>query len=260
MEPCGREREPGDIRNEIRDHTNSLGPVRMAQAPRDEALQSRLRTLAAAAELLQSNLPAFACHETLISQQLQRGKVKRQVTGAGELRVQPGEDGKLDENFHTTELNGRPSSDFPRVPIFVEGGFQNALQLFLPSDQKCFNFRLTGNRMEFASRPDAPEEPCGRRTGITGFALFNASGTLTHIESHTEGNSAARRNIVPYAALDLSPVELGGAVYLLTTHVIAERPLDKITLRWEANYTACRLYQVTVKIGTPTPAQGDSGK
>ena len=231
-----------------------------AASAQEDSLDSRLHTLAAAAERLQSDLPAFACHETFTSQQLQRGKVKRQVTGAGELRVQPGDDGKLDENLQLSELNGRPAQGFPRAPIFVEGGFQNALQLFSPSDQRCFSFHLAGNRLDFASRDDGPAEPCLRRTGVNGFALFDASGVLTHIENHVTGESAARRSIVPYAALDISPVELGGTTYLLSTHVIAEKALEKATLRWEATYSGCRLYQVTVKIGPASPAPEDSAK
>ena len=231
-----------------------------AQHADDALLQVRLQTLADAAQKLKNNLPAFACQETFTSQQLRGRKVKRRVTAAGELRVQPDEDGKLDENFRLTELNGRPAQGFPRAPIFVEGGFQNALQLFAPSDQKCFTFQLTGNRIDFSSRPNAPDVPCGRRTGISGFALLDTSGNLTHIESHVAPESAARRNIVPYAVLDLSPVELGGTTFLLSTHVIAEKPLDKYILRWEASYIGCRLYQVTVKIGPATPAPEDSPK
>lgn len=228
-----------------------------ARAQPDNSLQSRLRTLATAAELLDSKLPAFACHETFTSELLQGRKVKRQVTGAGELRVQPDQDGKLDEDFQTTELNGHPAQGFPRVPIFVEGGFQNAIQLFRPADQRCFIFRADGDRIEFRSRPDAPEDSCGRRTGVTGFALFDGSGSLSHIESHTEDEAAARRHIVPFAALDLSQVQLGGDTFLLSTHVVAERYLGKVTLRWEASYSACRLYQVTSKIGPATaPPEG----
>lgn len=237
-----------------------LASACIAHAQPSDNLQSRLRTLAAAAELLDSKLPAFACHETFTSQLLQGRKVKRQVTGAGELRVQPDENGKLDEDFQTTEIDGHPSQGFPRVPLFVEGGFQNAIQLFRPADQRCFVFHSDGDRIEFQSRPDAPEDPCGRRTGVSGYALLDASGTLTHIETHTEGEAATRRHIVPYAALDLSQVQLGGNTFLLSTHVIAELYVGKTTRHWEATYSGCRLYQVTVKIGPATPAPDDTGK
>lgn len=229
----------------------ACAPLRAQQG---DALETRLRILSAAAQRLEKNLPAFSCLETFTSQELRRGKIKRQVTGSGELRVQPADGGKLDEDFELTDLNGRPAHGFPRAPIFVEGGFQNALKLFAPSDQRCFLFQLQGDRLDFSSRVDALGPPCDSRTGVTGFALFAPSGNLTHIESHVAGENAARRNIVPYAALDLSPVELGGTTYLLSTHVIAEKQLDKAVLHWEANYTGCRLYHVTIKIGPATPA------
>jgi hypothetical protein len=232
----------------------------MARAQPNDNLQFRLRTLAAAAELLDSKLPAFTCHETFTSQLLQGRKVKRQVTGSGELRVQPNDEGKLDEDFQTAEIDGHPAQGFPRAPIFVEGGFQNAIQLFRPSDQRCFIFRSQNDRIEFQSRPDAPEDPCGRRTGVRGYAVFDSSGNLDHIESHTEEEAATRRHIVPYAALDLAQVQLGGTTFLLSTHVLAELYAGKTTRRWEATYFGCRLYQVTVKIGPATAPSEDSPK
>jgi hypothetical protein len=232
----------------------------LGQKPDENTLHTRLLALARAAELLENRLPAFACHETFTSQELRGNKVKRQVQASGELRVRPEDDGKLDENFHTVEVNGKPSAGFPRVPIFVSGGFKNALGLFLPVDQRCFAYRLNGDRMEFESKPEATGEVCRERTGISGTALFDTSGNLLQIEHRVEEDRARDRNVVPHAVLDLSRVDLGGTTFLLSTHVIAERQAGKATYRWEANYTDCRLYEVTVKIGPATPAPDDSGK
>ena len=223
-------------------------------------LQSRLQILAQAAELLHDHLPAFACHETLTSEEVRKEKVKRRVDAAGDLRVQPAEHGKLDETFRATEVDGKPRTGGLHVPIFVSGGFKNALDLFMPEDQKCFTYKLAGNRLDFRTPLFAEGELCSQRTGITGLALFDDDGNLTHIELHVQDERAIERNVVPYGALDLSRIDLGGTTYLLSTHVIAERPHDKSVFRWEATYSNCRLYQVTVKIGPATPASDDTAK
>jgi hypothetical protein len=231
-----------------------------AQGPGEETLRSRLRALAVAAELLEHRLPAFACHETFTSQELRGGKVKREMHAAGELRVQPDSDGKLDETFQATEVNGRPHVGFPRVPMFVSGGFKNALSLFHPADQRCFSYRLSGTGIEFESRPEATGEVCRQKTGITGFAGFDEAGNLVHIEHRVEEERAHERNVVPIAALDVSRIDLGGTTFMLSTHVVAEGQAGKSTYRWEASYTGCRLYQVTVKIGEAAPVPDDAGK
>jgi hypothetical protein len=231
-----------------------------AQSTQTGALRSRLQTLAAAAELLNDHLPAFACHEALTSEELRKGKIKRRVEAAGELRVQPAEDGKLDESFEATEVDGKPHTGFFRAPIFVSGGFKNALGLFMPADQKCFAYKISGNRLDFRSPPFAEGEVCSQRTGISGFALFDDAGNLLHIEHTVQEEHALERNVVPHAELDVSPIDLGGTTYLLSTHVIAERPHDKSVFRWEATYSNCRLYQVTVKIGPATTVPEDSPK
>ncbi len=219
----------------------------------DNALRARLRTLAATAEALENKLPAFACRESLLSQEIRGNKIKRQMQAVGDLRVQADADGDLDERFTPTEVNGhayKPGSFHP--PIFVTGGFRHALGQFRPQDQPCFDYRLAGNRMDYTSRAN-PGDDCDAKSGIHGFALFDDAGNLLHIEQHVDEDAARRRNIIPFAALDLSQVDLGGTTFLLSTHVIAEKHADNSTYRWEATYSACRLFEATVKIGDPTP-------
>ena len=219
----------------------------------DNALRTRLRTLAAAAEALENKLPAFACRESLLSQEIHGKKIKRQMQANGDLRVQADANGDLDERFIPTEVNGRaykPGSFHP--PLFVTGGFRHALGQFRPQDQPCFDYRLTGNRMDYTSRAN-PGDDCDAKSGIHGFALFDDAGNLLHIEQHVDENAARNRNIIPFATLDLSQVDLGGTTFLLSTHVIAEKHADDSTYRWEATYSACRLFEATVKIGDPTP-------
>ena len=234
-----------------------IGCALLAACPaqaQDETLRTRLRALGVAAEALENKLPAFACRESLTSQEIRKGKVKRQIQAIGDLRVRTDADGQMDERFTPTEVNGhpyKPGSFHP--PLFVSGGFRHALGQFRPQDQPCFDFRLAGNRIDYTSRPNPSTEACDAKSGISGFALFDNAGNLLHIEQHMQEDAARQHNIIPFATLDLTQINLGDATLLLSTHVIAEKHADESTYRWEATYSACRLFEATVTIGDPTP-------
>ena len=46
-----------------------------------------------------------------------------------------------------------------------------------------------------------------------------------------------------------SRVEFDGKPFSLATHVVATIAKGKSTDRWEAEYSACHLFEVTVKVG-----------
>jgi len=226
-----------------------------AASPPADTLPVQLHQLAVAAEDLRHHLPNFSCTESFISQELRNGKVRTQVKGTGDLRVQLGADGKLSEHFQVTEVNGRPANKL-RVPMFVSGGFQNALDLFEPDIQLCFDFTTSANRIDFGSSPN-PTPACKEHSDTTGFVIFDAAGNPRHLEHRVPVDIASQRHAVPLGTIDLTPTDLGGATFYLSTDVLADISKDKSTYHWEATYTNCRLYTATVKIlpATPAPSQ-----
>ncbi len=230
-----------------------------AQHAGDE-LALRLQQLGTAADALESRLPAFTCRESLTSQELRGGKVRRQVQAAGDLRVLTLSNGKMDERFTVTEINGKPARPGQlRVPLFVTGGFRHALAMFREQDQGCFDFRLAGQRIDIKSRVPA-SEACSDKTDVTAMALLDETGGLTHLEFSIPPDVAEPRHAIPVGALDFSPADLGGKKFLLSTHVVATRPSGKSTYRFEANYTSCHLFQATVTLGDATVISEDPAR
>jgi hypothetical protein len=233
-----------------------------SQAPaqsQSPALQAELKQLAAAAQSLQHDLPSFACKETALSQTVKKNKVKAQARFAGDLRVQRGEDGRLDENLQVTEVNGKPYSGGAfNPPVMVEGGFDQSLDFFLPSRQTCFHYSLSPGRIDFTSPPGTfDRRECSETGAPQGFALFDGAGNVTHIERQVPAEFARQVHVVNFTAIDFVSTELGGRMYPLPAKMTAGVAReDDLTLHFEATYSGCHLFKVTSTIlpdVTPVP-------
>jgi len=217
---------------------------------------ARLRQLAADADDLEQRLPSFTCKESLVSQELRGGKVKHQVQASGEVRVRRVGDGALAEHFEVSEINGRPVKGTGQlsVPIFVSGGFKDALGYFLAEHQACFLTAFSGNRLDFKSAPGGKAGACAEVSGTQGVALLDGDGHVVHLERSVTEEQTTERHTIPFASLDLSRMEFDGKPFSLATHVVATIAKGKSTGHWEAEYSACHLFEVTVKVGPAAPA------
>ncbi|MDP9039218.1 MAG: hypothetical protein M3O02_08095 [Acidobacteriota bacterium] len=223
--------------------------------PRNSTLQQRLAQLATAASDLETRLPNFACRETLLSQERRGDKLKNEVRAAGDLRIERAAGGNLVEHLQGTERNGKPfSGPSLKLPIFLFGGFKNVLDYFLPQVQPCFVFNLSGDRVDFETAPHADPGACSRQLGTSGFALLDPAGDITHLERHVQDAAARARNAAPYVATDLEQVDLGGRSFYLARHVLADVSVGPSQLHWDATYSSCRLFHVSVTLGDPALA------
>jgi hypothetical protein len=221
------------------------------------ALQVELKKLAADAALLHTDLPGFACTETAVSQAIKENKrnpKKNKITERDQfvaiVRAERGEDSRLHESLTLSEVIGKPYNwrTF-NPPMMVEGGFDQSLDFFLAERQTCFNFTLSEGRIDFVSPPGAfDRKQCGEMGAPNGFALFDATGNVTHLERQVPPEYALQAHIVDFAASDIVPTELGGKVYPLPAKVVAEVPKDGVVLHFEAMYTACHLFRATSRI------------
>lgn len=231
------------------------------QQSQPTALRAELNKLAATAESLQHDLPSFSCREAGLSQVLKKGKVKTQVQFAGDLRVQRGADGRLHERLQTTEVNGKPFSGVTfKRPIFVEGGFDESLDYFLPSEQDCFRFAMTPGRVTFESPPGSFDRPaCVDMGAPSGFAQLDDAGRVAHIERTVPSEFASQVSVVDFSAIDFVWTELDGTIYPLSARMIADVPKGGETLHYEATYTGCRLFKATSTVlPDVTPVPGDA--
>jgi hypothetical protein len=224
----------------------------------DAVLKRELQRLGVAAEALDHSLPSLTCQESAVSERLLRGKVKQHVAFVASMRAVRVPGGHLHETFTLSTLNGKPhSGGNPPFPFYTSGGFDAAMVYFLPEHQACYRYSLSQGRIDFETSPDFASHPQCRDDAVHGFALMDAVGDVTHIERTVSQEVAHDFHLVPFAAIDFAAVELNGQTYRLSQHLISEYPDGDSKGRFEAFYSGCRLFSVSVTIGPPTAVEPD---
>ncbi len=220
-----------------------------AQTPIDR-LHVILARAAAATAALQSSLPSFACKEDVSSQEFVKKKLKRHVEFTADLTVQRHPNGDLDETFQPTNWQTILLHSESGLPYYVSGGFQKAMDYFAADRAVCYRFTLTNpQRIDFLADPAAAHNPlCLRETGLTGFALLDPAGDILHIERTVPLDTARRTHLVPFAAIDLAPVQLNNRTYRLSSRLVADNPDGRTTAHFVATYSQCHLFHATVTI------------
>jgi hypothetical protein len=226
----------------------------------DTALQQELQRLGVVAEALDHSLPSITCQEDGLSERIVRGKVKQHVAFTASMRAERTPGGPLHESFIVTTLNGKPwEGKGVRFPYYTSGGFDSAMVYFRPRNQACYRFSLADGRIDFETAADATTHPQCRDDGLKGFALVDANGDVTHIERTVSADATRDFRLVPVASIDFAPVELNGEVFRLSSHLVTEYPEGDSKGRFEATYSACKLFSVSVKIGPPTVTPDNPG-
>jgi len=232
--------------------------LRGQQGSADVEQQQELRKLGAVAETLDHSLPSLTCQEDGLSERIVRGKVKQHVAFTASMRAERTPGGPLHETFVVTTLNGKPwKGKGVRFPYYTSGGFDSAMVYFIPTHQACYRFSMADRRIDFDTAPDATTHPQCRNDGLKGFALLDAEGNVTHIERTVSADATRDFRLVPFAAIDFAPVELNGEVFRLSSHLVTEFPEGDAKGRFEATYSGCKLFSVSVTIGPPTPVDPD---
>jgi hypothetical protein len=226
----------------------------------DSALQQELQRLGVVAEALDHSLPSLTCQENGLSERIVRGKVKQHVAFTASMRAVRAPGGRLDETFVVTTLNGKPwEGKGVRFPYYTSGGFDSAMVYFRPRNQACYRFSLTDRRIDFETAADVGSHPQCRNDQLHGFALIDADGNVTHVERTVSADATRDLRLVPFAAIDFAPVELNGEVFRLSSHLVTEYPESGDSKgRFEATYSDCKLFSVSVTIG-PATAVDPSG-
>lgn len=208
------------------------------------------------ADELQHKLPNFSCDESVVSEIVEHGKVRHHTTFTTTIRAQRNAKGILEEHLgdqtYTVNIFSALVHHIPSSPLFVSGGFSQALDYFSTADQACYDYRFSPGRVDFTSLP-TPPSAC-RSSGTQGFALLDADSNVTHLERTVQHDLAVARNQAQFAAVDFAPVELDGQTFRLSHHVVAEMPDDKGNLRrFTAEFSKCKLFTATVTIKPATP-------
>ncbi len=219
------------------------------------ALERELQKLGAEAEALNQSLPSLTCQESALSERIDNGKVKQHVAFTASMRAVRSEGGRLHESFLFTTVNGKPyTGKDPRLPYYTGGGFDSAMVYFIPAHQACYRYTLSDGRIDFETAAEVESQPQCRNDTVHGFALIDVDGNLTHLERTVSAEATRDFRLVPFAAIDFAPVELNGKVFRLSSHMISGFPEG----RFEATYSDCKLFSVSVTIGPATPLDPDN--
>jgi len=231
-----------------------------AQQPAAPGLQRELQQLGEAATALERALPNFTCQEKAVSSLLKGKKVSRSTEFEATLRAQRAADGTLNESFSVSEVNGKPfSTGHFALPIFVSGGFDQAMRYFAPWNQVCYRYLLLPGRIDFTALADPPKSASCKEATTHGFALLDADGNVTRVERRVELEAAQARHEATYATVDFAAVQLNGRTYRLSQHLYAEVPINKHPTTFTADYSDCKLFTATVTLHTAPDPAPDSG-
>jgi hypothetical protein len=86
-----------------------------------------------------------------------------------------------------------------------------------------------------------------------GFALLDSDGRIFHIERTSDPKEARRAMVTDFASYDLTPMELGGKSYWLTTKNVAESRNGNEVRHFESEITNCRLFRAKSTILATVP-------
>jgi hypothetical protein len=217
----------------------------------------QVRRVIAYAKAYRDHLPSLECDETMLSQRVKNGKVKRQVKIKATLRElrDEHEPGGFRDDYTFRSGNGKPVKlDVSALPYFVYHVFANSLgigEIPLPS---CFDYRFTtlddGQTLQFNidSKPDARDTACSKIPDDYHKVMLidTASGAVRHIERRISPQFADDHLEIPYMTIDFAPQKLGDETFWLPSRFEADDPHQKG--RMIATYSNFHRYTAVAKI------------
>jgi hypothetical protein len=244
--------------------------VCVAHAQSDDHLAMALEQGSAEAQTLANALPSFTCAESGASDILRASdsKMEKHVAFTGNVRaVRTAQDPDLKETVTFDTLNGKQAKKNATLPYEVHDTFTKGLTYLDAGTQHCYDYSLAPNadgtsKLSFkASQPF--DRFCNNLPGTVGYATIDATGNITHLERRIPDLLATEADLVPYAAIDFAPVDLGGKTYRLASHSLSERQDGKELRRIDVSYSNCKLFRTEIKLlpdtepvpdDTPSPA------
>jgi hypothetical protein len=192
------------------------------QASNDE----QLRRVFAYTQTYREHLPSLECDETMLSQRVKNGKVKREVKIKATLRElrDETEPGGFRDEYSLNSRNGKPSKpDFSALPYFVYNVFANSLSIGESPRPACFDYRFAtlddGRTLQFNidSKPGLPDPSCKKIPDDYHKTMLidTASGAVRRVERRMSPDFADANLEIPYVAIDYAPQKLGEDTFWL---------------------------------------------
>ena len=226
------------------------------QAQQAPSLDELLPRLYAYAREYRAKVPSLSCNESIISQVLTKGKVKKTVKIETALRVI--RDDAISEPFKESrtyiKINGRRPRRDDTIPYLVQGGFANAIGFAREESKGCFDYGLVSQkggatlRLDMALKPDQTDLNCTEiPDGYRKTVLVDArSGRIAHVERTISPEAAKHGTQVYFASIDYSPQKLGNETFWLPAKMYAHDADDEE--RMHATYSNFHRYTGELKV------------
>lgn len=221
--------------------------------------EEQLRRVIAYTEAYRKKLPSLQCDETMLSQRLKNGKVRRQVKIKATLRElrDENEPGGFRDDYTIKSVDGRPAKpnfDPGTLPYFVYRAFANGLSIGENPRPTCFNYRFAtlddGRTLQFNidSKPGVPDPSCSKIPDDYHKTMLidTASGAVRRVERRISPQFADSNLEIPSITIDYAPQRLGEETFWLPVR------FEAIDLHQQggmiATYSNCHRYTVDSKI------------
>jgi hypothetical protein len=224
--------------------------------------EEQVRRVIAYTDAYKKRLPSLECDETMLSQRMRNGKVKREVKIEATLRElrDEHEPGGFRDEYTFKSVNGKaakPNFSTGTLPYFVYKAFANGIGIGESLLPACLNYTFAtldnGRTLQFNidSRPDARDPSCSKIPDDYHKTMLidTASGAVRHVERRMSPEFADSNLEIPSITIDYAPQRLGEDTFWLPTRFQA------IDLHQHggmiATYSNCHRYTVVSKIVVP---------
>jgi hypothetical protein len=221
--------------------------------------EEQLRRIIAYTQAYRRDLPSLECEETMLSQRLKNGKVKRQVKIEATLRElrDEKEPGGFRDDYIFKSVDGKraqPNFRTDRLPYFVYKAFANGLAIGEGSLPACFTYsfatRENGRTLQFNvdSKPGVPDPACTKMPDDYHKMMLidTASGAVRRVERRISPVFADKNLEIPYITIDYAPQKLGEETFWLPIR------FEAVDLHQQggmvSTYSNCHRYTVVTKI------------
>ena len=184
-----------------------------------------------------AKLPSLSCDESITSQVLKKGKVKKEVKIEASLR-EIRDDSKTEpftERRTFNKVDGRRPKPHFTIPFLVRGAFANAIGFVRQDREACFDYRLVAQdggatlRLDMALKPNYTDTNCKdvpegyKKTVLVDAKTFR----ITHVDRTISAEAAKHSIEVYFFSTDFSPQKLGNETFWLPAKVYAHDAGDE---------------------------------
>ncbi len=227
-----------------------------AEAQQTPTVDEFVTRLFAYSKDYRTKLPSLECDESVVSQQVKRGKVKWEVKTEATLRqVRDSKDpDEFNDSYTFKSVDGHAPKAHFKLPYFVNGAFANGIGFASEATRTCYDYTLSQEdggatlRLEFAVKSASSDPVCKEvPAGFHKIVLVDATtGIAMHITRSMSLDAARKYHDAVFASIDYAAQPLGELTLWLPSRV--ESHDEKGERRMTANFSNYHRYTGEMRI------------